>query len=149
MSKTFLGTILAAMFLMLVCSGANADIFKTKSARDIVNKTAAYTVTKEDYERIITNAGATGAVTFTLPDAGTVIGREYKFVDMVDQNIYIDPQVDEYIYAAGLPALAAGDKIRCGKKGCAVNLVAVTNGVWVVDESIYGVGMTDAWTDAN
>lgn len=57
-----------------------------------VNKTASYTVNPEvdRYDTLFTNGGASGAVTFTLPQPTRAhLGRGYGFASLVDQNLTV------------------------------------------------------------
>jgi len=65
------------------------DVFSGNSAgwRDVVAKTANYTVTAADNNTIFTNQGASGAVVFTLPTIAK--GLRYRFYGEAAQNISI------------------------------------------------------------
>ncbi len=55
---------------------------------DIVPKTANYTVVNADSDKLFTNRGASGAVTFTLP-ANPRKGLRFGFYVVADQNVTI------------------------------------------------------------
>jgi hypothetical protein len=58
--------------------------------RQVVAKTANYTVTLADNGKEFTTTGAAGAVTFTLPAIGTAIrGVRYRFRNTVGQNMAV------------------------------------------------------------
>jgi hypothetical protein len=56
--------------------------------RDVVAKTANYTVTTDDTDILFTNRGASGAVNFTLP-ANARKGLRYGFFVVADQNVTV------------------------------------------------------------
>jgi len=56
--------------------------------RNVVAKTASYTVVAADHGTLFTNRGATGAVTFTLPATASV-GLRYGFYVVADQNVIV------------------------------------------------------------
>ena len=104
-------------------------------------KTANYTVQPQDcYGGLITNEGATGSVTLTLPPA--VAGMSLQVYLMASKAVVIDPQDDEKIVLAGV-AGDAGDRISADAAGEYVRLACVEDGEWVVTE----VGGT--WTAEN
>lgn len=57
------------------------------SADRVVPKTANYTITANDHGTLFTNAGASGAVTFTLPTIA--VGLRYEFLVVADQNVTV------------------------------------------------------------
>lgn len=66
--------------------------------RQVVAKTASYTVTLDDAGTLFTNRGAAGAVTFTLPAAARATGIEYMFVAVANQNLIVsDGGVDSIV----------------------------------------------------
>ena len=63
---------------------------RTRPKLNIIVKTASYTVTPNDFGSVITTRGAGGAVTFTLPAAGSTNNGEWVlFVNVADQNMII------------------------------------------------------------
>lgn len=65
--------------------GLGDDAFKTISA-----KTAAYQVLPSDHGKIFTNRGASGSVTFTLPNTADIqTGWNCRFFVVADQNIVV------------------------------------------------------------
>lgn len=56
--------------------------------RNVVAKTANYTVTTDDHGTLFTNRGAAGAVTFTLP-ATAYKGLRFAFYVVADQNVVV------------------------------------------------------------
>jgi hypothetical protein len=53
-------------------------------------KTADYTVTVDDTLKILSNAGAAGTVTFTLPNVVSASGLSFKFYKAANQNMRVD-----------------------------------------------------------
>jgi hypothetical protein len=53
------------------------------------NQTTAYSVVAADNGKMLTNMGATGSVTFTLPAASSVVGKSFEFQKVVNQNMVI------------------------------------------------------------
>jgi hypothetical protein len=63
---------------------------RTRPKLAIIVKTASYTITPNDFGYVFTTRGATGAVTFTLPAAGSVNNGEWVlFVNVANQNMTI------------------------------------------------------------
>ena len=62
-----------------------------KNLVKVMAKTAAYTLTLEDCGAIITNTGASGAVTLTSPGAVVPVGWNFKQVVTAAQNFVFDP----------------------------------------------------------
>lgn len=101
-------------------------------------KTANYTLTLSDMGSIVTNQGATGDVTFTLPSA--TAGYAFCFYVYAAQNFYIDPATGDQIHAL---TNSAGDRITNATAGSAICLVAIDTTYWVP------YGTVGTWTDAN
>jgi|TARA_R110002020_G_scaffold68280_2_gene178901 hypothetical protein len=55
--------------------------------RPIAAKTAAYSVTEDDFGTLFTNRGAAGSVTITLPAAASYTGKSVEFYCIASQNI--------------------------------------------------------------
>lgn len=69
-----------------------------KLVRAVAAKTANYTVTVDDFGKILTNRGATGAVTFTLPAvAASFAGVEVKFLVIADQTVTVAGTTGEVV----------------------------------------------------
>jgi len=102
-------------------------------------KTAAYTVTTGENGTGFTNAGATGAVVFSLPAA--VPGLHYYFGVRAAQELRIDPNGSETISlpSTGVPG-AAGKYLVADAVGETVHLMCFAAGSWAV------VGYTGTWT---
>ena len=110
-----------------------------RALRTVEAKTAAYTVTANDVGKTFTNAGASGAVAFSLPVA--TVGLWYRFKVQAAQELRIDPNGTETI---SLPAdgvkQAAGAYLTANAVGEGVEVECVTAGTW---EANYYTG---TWT---
>ena len=87
----------------------------------IVAKTAAYTLTNKDNDKIFTNRGATGAVTFTLPTASDLTdGWSARFFVVADQSVTIASAEGDNVVAfndAAADSIAfstSGEKVGAG-----------------------------------
>jgi len=106
-----------------------------------LNKTANYTVpaTREAYGGIFTNTGATGAITFTLPNC--VAGMTVTFILGAAYDIDIDPYGSERILVL---TDTNGDKISSDAVlGSMITLYAVSATQWM------RVGSVGTWSDAD
>jgi hypothetical protein len=98
------------------------------------------TLTDSHSGRIITNTGAAGGQTFTLPAASS--GLHFIFSLSAAQYIEVDPQNEDQII--GFPTTAMGDKIRSDTIiGTTIELVAVDSTKWLP------VRKAGTWTDQN
>jgi hypothetical protein len=61
----------------------------TGAVRTVTAKTGDYTVVIADTGKVLTTLGASGAVNFTLPAVASATGREFTFVNAVDQNMTV------------------------------------------------------------
>lgn len=102
-------------------------------------KTAAYTILAAENGAGFTNAGASGAVTLTLPAATP--GLHYHFRVSAAQELRIDPNGTETISlpSTGVPG-AAGKYLSADAVGETVHLVCAVAGSWSV------IGHTGTWT---
>lgn len=105
--------------------------------RDVVAKTADYTVTSADNNRIFTNRGAAGAVNFTLPTIAK--GLRYRFFVEADQTVTVTSATADTLVvfndaaADSIAASTAGEKI-----GWACEVIANDNATkWLVFEMIH------------
>lgn len=67
----------------------------------VVAKTANYTVLAADFGKVITNTGASGAITLTLPAASTVSGKVIKIAALAAQVINISPAATDGVFLNG------------------------------------------------
>lgn len=111
----------------------------TSPASTVQTKTAAYTVTTGDSGRTFSTAGASGAVTFSMPAA--VPGLRYRFRVGAAQELRIDPNGTETISlpSTGVPG-AAGKYLTADAAGETVVIECVVAGTWAV------FGYTGTWT---
>lgn len=104
----------------------------------VLAKTANYTLTVADADSLVTNQGASGAVTITLPSAST--GYRYCFYVYEAQTLYVDAASGDQIHAL---TNAAGDRISNAAAGSAICLTAIDSTYWVAS------GTVGTWADAN
>lgn len=94
--------------------------------------TANDTLTAEECGTCHTNAGAAGAITFTLPAATAAnVGLHYYFAVRAAQELRIDPDGTDTISlpSDGVPG-AAGKYLTANAVGESVRLVCVAVGTW-------------------
>lgn len=66
---------------------------------EFLNKTADYTVTTADVIKMLTNFGATEAITFTLPECtSTTLGIRYPFLTVAAYRVNVDPHANDSIF---------------------------------------------------
>lgn len=66
--------------------------FLPKESGSVVTaKTADYTVLSSDAWKAFSNSGASGSVTFTLPDPSTVLGLPFHIFKKTNQTVVLDP----------------------------------------------------------
>jgi hypothetical protein len=106
--------------------------------RVVYSKTADYSIQLAESNAFFTNAGASGAITLTLPAAAT--GRHYCVYTYAAQTIYIDPATGDQIYHL---TNSAGDRISNATVGDHVCLVATGGTYWIAYVE-HGT-----WADAN
>ena len=111
----------------------------TSPASLVSTKTSAYTVLEADSGRTFSTAGASGAVTFSMPAA--VPGLRYRFRVGAAQELRIDPNGTETISlpSTGVPG-AAGKYLTADAAGETVAIECVVAGTWSV------FGYTGTWT---
>ena len=113
-----------------------------RALREIVTKTAAYTVKTSDVGKTFTNTGASGAIAFTLPAA--TVGLWYRFCVGVAQELRIDPNGTETIALPSTGAQsAAGKYIVADAIGEGVTIYCRVAGTWSV-ESYVGTWTAEA-----
>uniref|UniRef100_A0A6M3JXS8 Uncharacterized protein n=1 Tax=viral metagenome TaxID=1070528 RepID=A0A6M3JXS8_9ZZZZ len=114
---------------MLMGNGVVAGGIPIGGSLIIEHHTASDTLTKEETGSIHTNLGATGAITFTLPQ-DAVAGTSFHFVVMAAYSLALNPGAAGGLYIVGAKHTDnedwAADAI-----GESVFLVADGNGDWV------------------
>lgn len=102
--------------------------------RHVVAKTANYTITVGDSGKIFTNAGATGAVTFTLPAASsTYAGYEVEFQVEADQNLILAGTAGELVTFNDAAANSVAYQTTSEKiGGCFVARMNAANTKWLI-----------------
>jgi hypothetical protein len=107
-------------------------------SKEVVVKTADYTVDVTDLGKTLLNTGASGAVTFALPAA--IPGYEVFAHVVAAQSLRLDPNGSETI---ALPSTgvqgAAGKYLGSSTAGATVHLKCSVAGTWDV------LGYTDTW----
>lgn len=99
----------------------------------VLNKTSAYECTAADSGKVVTNAGAGGAVAITLPTAAA--GYRYTFILMAAQELRITPAAGDAI-KIGTSAGDAAEYFVADAVGETVTLVAVDATNWVATSYI-------------
>lgn len=106
-----------------------------RALRTVSAKTADYTVVKDvDNGKTFTNAGASGAVKFTLPPA--TVGQWYRFVVKATQQLQIDPDGTETISLPTGVQQAAGAYIVADAIGERIGVECVKAGEWDTFEDV-------------
>lgn len=110
-----------------------------RGLKNVITKTANYTVKASETGSIFSTAGASGAVTFAMPPA--TVGLEYMFRVGAAQECRIDPNGTETISlpSTGAPG-AAGKYLTADAAGETVRLVCVVAGTWTA------FGHNGTWT---
>jgi len=90
-----------------------------QAAREINAKTADYSVKAEDFDSILTNRGAAGAVVFTLPKAANAKGGIVEFYCLVDEDMTVagssgELVVDNNASATSIKLGQTGEQIGAG-----------------------------------
>lgn len=103
----------------------------------IGHKTASYTLAPQDcYGGVITNQGASGTITFTLPKA--VVGMRVTVVVMATQIINIDPNTStefgvanaDQLNTTGVLDATAGDAVSADAIGEFITLECLATPIW-------------------
>lgn len=103
------------------------------AGRNVVAKTANYTVLAADLNNFFTNAGASGTVNFTLPTAAA--GLVYTFYVDAAQTVTITAGASTTIRIAGSVSASAGN-ITTNTVGNCVTLQAISTTKWVAQSSV-------------
>lgn len=96
--------------------------------RETADKTASYTVSAGDTGKVFTNAGASSALTFTLPTSGQN-GLTYTFVVAAAQTVNLLPGTSDRILYAGA---VDRKKVYASTVGHALTIVGLSTGDWAV-----------------
>jgi hypothetical protein len=89
---------------------------------------------------IVTNAGASGPITWNLPDPHATGGDNFCIVVSAAQNVVIEPNGNDRILIA---TNGNGDSLTSNTVGSVIELVAIDASNWVVKAS------SGTWTDTN
>ena len=84
-----------------VAANSNVRVADTPGTATVLAKTANYTVLAADFGKVITNTGASGAITLTLPAASTVSGKTVKIAALAAQIVNISPAATDGIFLNG------------------------------------------------
>lgn len=108
------------------------------AAADYTNATANTTLTAAQTGRWVSNDGASGTITFTLPSAAT--GLQYGFYVDETQSLQIDPATgDQILHLTN----SAGDMITNATAGDSIYLVAISSAGWIPLQE------TGTWNDGD
>lgn len=125
-------------------------------ARPIKPKTASYSVLNTESNTVLTNDGAAGTITFTLPTPNA--GLHYTFMNVENQSLVIDTPASTQIVSL---TNAQGDSITSDTQYESITLIAHNSGSggeWVAEScTIVGSSTTNTcfgggtvgWTDTN
>lgn len=122
---------------MRISRGTSSGIGNLLHGRAITAKTADYTVVANDSNRLFTNAGASGAVNFTLPTAAA--GLTYTFYIDASQTLTITAGASTTIRSGGSVTASAGN-ITASTVGNTVRLTAISATQWIAET------ITGTWT---
>lgn len=136
---------------LAVVTTASADITSIVDSRDhhslyvpgngsdvvVSNYTADHVVTEAESASVFSTYGASGVVTFTLPDPASA-GLRYVFSCLSSNQLRIDPQSAIIMDLTGITA----DKYKYASAiGATMVLVSNDNGDWIVESK------TGTWTE--
>ncbi len=108
-----------------VVIGGNAIL----SGRQVIAKTADYTIQYADSNTVFTNTGASGAVIFTLCPTGVIENYTLQFFRVANQSFTIQcpPGV---IIRVGASATSAGGTVTLDAVGSGLWIIQVDSSVW-------------------
>ena len=103
--------------------------YSVLSGRQVVAKTADYTIQIGESNTCFTNKGASGAVIFTLPPTGTVESYNYDFFRVANQSFTVQcpPGV---VIRVGASASSAGGTVTLDAVGSGLQIVQVDASLW-------------------
>lgn len=90
----------------------------------ILAKTASATLTHAEHGALITNRGATGTVTLTLPKASYSPGIRFRFVRVAAQAVRVNPQDADQLMDTDGTLLTAGFYQELGSTGATLEYVS-------------------------
>lgn len=124
---------------ILRVSDGSTGIGALTSKRQLQDKTASYTVLVTESNGVLTNTGAAGAITYTLPTP--VVGLSYTFITGAAQvlNITTTTPASEEIIDAGT-ADANDILASAATRGISVTVVAISSTSWVI------ISKTGTWS---
>lgn len=106
-------------------------------AYNITAKTTGYTIVSSDQLAVITNTGASGSVTLTLP-ASAGNGHNVKVCRLASQTLVLDPagtDLIKYVNASGAVATTNGGTLSIGTDFCCIEVIDMVTGTWVAPNS--------------
>jgi hypothetical protein len=110
--------------------GINLEGYLKRKVTAVTQAASPYALTLDMSGQIFTNTGATGDVTFTLPDIDGEVGISFTFVKLVSSGILIDANAGQYI----------ADSVSGGRLSnttsdlyAAITVISVSSTVWYVD----------------
>lgn len=118
----------------------------TRLERRVLAKAASYQI-QPSLDRagtVFTNAGATGAITFTLPPPGQgVFGWWYRFRSVVAQNIVVATPIADTLLA---PADAAASSVTSTVVGGEIEAVCLRNAAGAYRWAANGIAVGGTYT---
>jgi hypothetical protein len=110
-------------------AATNALLGGTLAAAAIAPKTAGYTVTATEPDKVFTNEGAGASVTFTLPAAAA--GLRYTFYVQAAKQVVLDAAAGDTIRVAATVSSAGGTATNAGTQGDYIEIIAINATEWV------------------
>jgi hypothetical protein len=121
------------------CDAVSGNSFQMVEMK-VVSVTADSTLAKDDCGSLQIGLAD---VSITLPDAGSVFGCRYSFLNGNDaSSLYVNPQADDNLEFI---TNAAGDGVLSNSLGDSLTIVAVSVDQWMV----IGVSSLTEWVDAD
>jgi hypothetical protein len=111
-----------------VIIGGNAVL----SGRQVVAKTANYTVQYTDSNTVFTNSGAAGSVTFTSSGTGSVESFTFEFIRVANHPVVLQLNPGE-IVQIGASTTTAGGSVTLDAVGSRLRIVQVGPSLWMGD----------------
>ena len=108
--------------------------------KNVLTKTAAYTLTRLDSGSLVTNRGASGSVTITLPQYPEV-GDTYQFVVGTAQVLAISHANTSHKFIIGGAVQAADKDISADDEAESVQVTYIGSNEWLCSHTV------GTWTD--